>query len=209
MRKFTRVVFLLDGLLVSGASLLVLAWGILSHPALGLHHSLRSMEEALRISLGDPAFRLGLEAGAAGFILLHLFWVDWALRSRRRGNVIVVPREDGSLIIALSAVEDSLERAVKQQAGVRDVRVRVRVPREPESTADVVVVASILDAEGIHAVEERMRQAVKRRFQEILPSKALRVSVRLRRFVAGEPHRRRGDEVERVYRGPEYPVEGF
>ena len=207
MRRFTRLILTIDCLVVTGLSLLILAWGILTTFHVG--RGLIPMGTAVRASLQDPAVRLGVQAGALVIFLLHLLWMDWALRARRRGSVIVMSKDDGSLIIAISAVEDSLERAVKQQSGVREVRVRVRVPQEPGQCADVIVVASILDAEGIHAVEERMRQAVRRRFHEILPDQSLRVSVRLRRFVSGEPSRPRRDDAERIYRGPEYPVEGF
>ena len=207
MRRFSRLILGIDCLLVTGFSLVVLCWGILE--ALHVEPSLLRFREALHGALKDPTTHLAVQGTAVGLIVLHLFWMDWMLRGRRRGHLIEVQREDGTLIIALSAVEDSLERALKQQSGVRDVRVRMRKSESPESPADVVCVASILDGEGIHTVEERMRQAVKRRFQEILPGQALRVSVRLRRFVAAENPRGRRGEAERVYRGPEYPVEGF
>ena len=210
MRRFSRLILGIDCVLVLGLSLAVLCWGILEF--LHVETSLRPLRAEGLSALTDPTIRLAVQGTALGLLVVHLFWMDWVLRARRRANVIVVAREDGTLIIALSAVEDSLERALKQQAGVRDVRVRVRKAQSPDEPADVVCVASILDGEGIHSVEERMRQAVKRRFQEILPQQTVRVSVRLRRFVAAERGGRRpggAGEVERVYRGPEYPVEGF
>ncbi len=209
MRRFTKLILGIDCVLVLALSLSALCWGLLE--TLQVETTLRPLRAACLQALQVPTTRLAVQGTALGLLLIHLFWMEWTLRARRRSNAIVVTREDGTLIIAVSAVEDSLERALKQQAGVRDVRVRMRTAEAPQDPADVVCVASILDGEGIHSVEERMRQAVKRRFQEILPQQTVRVSVRLRRFVAGEAPRprRAGGEVERVYRGPEYPVEGF
>ncbi|GEM_PF-3938584 len=209
MRRFSRLILGIDGILVMGLSLAVLCWGILDIQHIDT--TLRPLKDAALTALSDPSTRLGIQGTALGLLLLHLIWMERMLNSRRQANIIVVQKDDGTLIIALSAVEDSLERALKQQSGVRDVRVRMRKAESPDLPADVVCVASILDGEGIHTVEERMRQAVKRRFQEILPQQMVRVSVRLRRFVAAEGPRgrRAGGETERVYRGPEYPVEGF
>ncbi len=207
MRKFTRLMVTLDVLVATAIAGFLLLWGILA--GLGMTNHPASLTTLLQQAGADRSVRLGLEGASAGLLLLHLLWLDAAVRHSRRGNIIALQKEDGSLIIAVSAVEDSLERVVKAQSGVRDVRVRVRVPRQPGQAAEVVLVASILDSEGILAVEERMRQAIRRRFQEILPQQDLRVSVRLRRFVADESPKPRRGEVERVYRGPEYPLEGY
>ena len=207
MRKFTRLMAALDVLVATSFAGVLLLWGILS--GLGMAHHPMSLATLLDQAGADRSQRLILEGVAAGLLLLHLLWLDAAVRHSRRRNIIELQKEDGSLIIAVSAVEDSLERVVKAQSGVRDVRVRVRVPRQPGQPTEVVLVASILDSEGILAIEERMRQAIRRRFQEILPQQDLRVGVRLRRFVESEaPKSRRGD-VERIYRGPEYPLEGY
>lgn len=206
MRKFTRLMVTLDVIVAIVFAGFLLLWGILS--GLGMAHHPTSLTTLLDQARTDRAVRLGLEGAAAGLLLLHLLWLDAVVRHSRRGNIIELQKEDGSLIIAVSAVEDSLERVVKAQSGVRDVRVRVRVPAQPGQPAEVVLVASILDSEGILAVEERMRQAIRRRFQEILPRQELRVSVRLRRFVAAEALKPRRDDGERIYRGPEYPLDG-
>lgn len=208
MRKFSRMMVGLDALLVTGLCLALISWALLVERGLSNDAQARFVR-ALSGATRDRAMLLSAGGAALGLLVLHLLWLDRTLRLRRQAGVIVIPKEDGSLIIAVPAVEDSLERVLKQQSGVRDVRVRVHVPEEPMAPADVVAVASVLDVEGIHVIEERMRQAVRRRFGEILRGRDLRVSVRLRRFVSGEARRSRPDEAERIYRGPEYPVEGL
>lgn len=207
MRKFTRFMVAVDTLLVAGISLALLAWWIFG--MMGVDAFLRPALDALACGIADPSLRPTLGAVGAGILFLHLVWMERVVRARASRSVIVLQKPDGTLILAVSAIEDSLERAVKQQSGVREVRVRVQPSLEPEGPMGVVVVASIHDSEGIHAVEERMRQAVRKRFGEVLPGRELRVSVRIRRFVAEEAKRERRDEPERVYRGPEYPIEGF
>lgn len=205
MRKFTRLMVGIDVTIIMGLSLVLLCWGILCEMQMVMPREI--VKAAVGEAASDPSIRMAIEVTAGALLLLHLVWMERVVRLARRGNVIELEKPDGTLVIAVSAVEDSLERVVKQQSGVRDVRVRMRVPEMPTLPVEVVLVASILDSEGILAVEDRMRQAIRRRFEEILPHLDLRVSVRLRRFVAGDGKPR--EEAGRVYRGPEYPLEGY
>ena len=119
------------------------------------------------------------EAAAVALLVLvlalRLAYLAWPWR--REGQFLVQNSELGEVSIALTAIENLVQRAAAQVEGVKDVRSRVRARPEGVSVSLKAWVGSEVNVPTLGA---RLQETVRRRLEEVvgLKAAAIRVAVK-------------------------------
>ncbi|HHY91728.1 MAG TPA: alkaline shock response membrane anchor protein AmaP [Firmicutes bacterium] len=149
--------------------------------ALGLALTAAGVPQLL--SAGSTFFTLYLygrwQTGVAALLVLlmavRLAYV--ALPWRREGQILVLSSELGEVSIALTAIENLVQRTATQVAGVKDVRSTVRAKPEGVSVGLLAWVGSEVNVPTLSA---ELQKAVGQRLQEVIGLKAAAIRVAIK-----------------------------
>lgn len=168
------------------------------------------------VNLNNPSLRIILVVLAAYLVLFNLLYIVGGLFTRKYATHIKLDIVQGGFSIALSAIENSLRRAIRQLPDVHDVHVRIYKDKKSE-IKPVRIHASFSTWEGIKVKEvtEKIQGVIRMRFNEIIEVKEPPIfDIALVNIVDKESKKAESRKKEKglpgrekMFYGPEYPID--
>ncbi|MBI3097921.1 MAG: hypothetical protein HYY93_06685 [Planctomycetes bacterium] len=146
-------------------------------------------------------------------LLSHGLYVLLAIMVSRYDTHFRIRSNNLEVTIALSAVEESLRRAVKKLPEIYEVWVRIYKEKGREDKPLRIYTGySTYEGTNVKEVTDKIREVIRLRFQEIIDiPQEPEFEIALTKFTSKEP--RKGDTrrttagVEADFRGPQYPTD--
>lgn len=143
-------------------------------------------------------------------IVLHLGWVcAWLVLHSERRRYITAGRADGPVYVAVSAIEEALERSLQTLREVSRIRVRITPGQATSDPVTIGVQGVLWDDIDMTGATVRARELVEQRYGEIVPGDTDPVIKlhweKLRPRQRRKPKVKKGD-TRPPFRGPQYPV---
>lgn len=112
-------------------------------------------------------------------------------KEKRHGELILVESAHGRTGVELDAVRELVDRLVRDVRGVRDVRTRVSVPREKDSSPLALDLTLVIGQEAsAGAVAEAVRERVQAQLDSALDVKSVPVAVTIKGITNAAPNRK-------------------
>ncbi len=172
---------------------------------------------AAEINRDSPSMRTILTLLAGYLVVFNFAYVLGNIFGRRYASIIKVTVPEGDLTIDVSAIEDSLRRAVKKLPEIAEARVHLYKERKGEQPIRICTTFSAWEDANIKELTDKIQSAIKIRFQEILDVKAPPVFTTLLSDIVVDKDSRKSESkkrakerelaAQRVFYGPEYPVD--
>lgn len=154
---------------------------------------------------------------SAAVIIADILFVVGRLYSNRETH-LKAKTEDGEVMIAVGAIEDSLARTARSLPEVNDARVRVYKEKGEGKPITIIVNYAAWEDTNVREVTHRVQQACAMRFEQVAGPDAnptfsiflSRIAVKDDRSKAAAAKRRAAEgEATDVFRGPVYPTDEF
>lgn len=153
---------------------------------------------------------------ATTVIVVDMLFIVGRLFSNRESH-LKAKTEDGEVLIAVGAIEDSLARTARSLPEVNDARVRVYKEKGEGKPITIIVNYAAWEDTNVREVTHKVQQACAMRFEQIAGSDAnptfsiflSRITVKDDRSKAAAAKRRSADEPSDAFRGPVYPTDEF
>ncbi|MEK7448609.1 MAG: hypothetical protein AAB019_03890 [Planctomycetota bacterium] len=152
---------------------------------------------------------------AAYLVMFNFLYAFGRIFTRRYISHIKLGIESGNFSIAISAIENSLKRALKKLPDINDAHVRIYKERSKvDKPVRVYTTYSAWDGTNIKEVTDKIQSVVRMRFQEIVETKEPPVfEIVLYNIV--EKDRKKVDAKrsekelaeKKMFYGPEYPID--
>jgi hypothetical protein len=159
-------------------------------------------------------YRALLAIGAFYLILFNLLYLLGRWFTRHYASSVQVTTTGGSFSIAISAIENSLRRAVKKLPEIHDAHIRVYKDRKNEvKPIQIYTTFSVWEGVNVTEVTEKIRTAITIRFSEIIEVKeppifSIILSNIVERERKSESKKRDKEYIEsQIFHGPEYPID--
>lgn len=165
------------------------------------------------LNTAGPTYRILLAIGAFYLILLNLSYLLGRWITRNYVSSVKVNTQAGYFSIAISAIENSLRRAVRKLPEINDAHIRVYKVRKPENKPiQIYTTFSVWEGTNVTEVTDKIRTTINIRFNEIIEVKEPPVfTIVLSNIVEREhrkPDKKDKELVEsRMFHGPEYPID--
>lgn len=169
---------------------------------------------ATKVNEGGPTYRILLAIGGFYLILFNLLYLLGRWFTRNYASSVKVTSPSGSFSIAISAIENSLRRAVKKLPEIHDAHIRVYKDRKNEAKPiQIYATFSVWEGVNVTEVTDKIRSAITIRFSEIIEVKeAPTFTIILSNIVERD---RKSDSKKKdkdlndtkMFFGPEYPIE--
>jgi hypothetical protein len=208
MSRLRLPLLLLDGLVTVALAGVAIAWGV------------RVLTPAHAAAAGDWFDSLGLGARVAAIVLaswLVLFnglFVTVNFLFSKYATHIDFSTPEGTVSVAVGAVEESLLRAARTITDVEDVRISVSKERK-NSSKPLHIFVSAVTYEGVNVreVTDKIRGVLRQRFREIaeLPEQPV-YDVHVVKIVDRPqprdkaPAKKDAKKAAEMFHGPEYPL---
>lgn len=172
---------------------------------------------AAQVNAGGPTYRILLAIAGFYLILFNMLYLLGRWFTRNYASSVKVTSPAGSFSIAISAIENSLRRAVQKLPEIHDAHVRVYKDRKNETKPiQIYTTFSVWEGVNVTEVTDKIRTAITIRFSEIVEVKeAPTFTIILSNIV--ERDQRRGDGKKKdkdkdlndtkLFYGPEYPID--
>ncbi|MEW6026367.1 MAG: hypothetical protein AB1599_03610 [Planctomycetota bacterium] len=165
-------------------------------------------------SSGDT-YRWLLAIGTTYVILGNLAYLLGRWVTRNYASSVKVSSQAGSFSIAISAIENSLRRAVRKLAEVNDAHVRVYKVKKPENKPiQIFTTFSVWEGTNVTEVTDKIRTAITIRFNEIIEVKEPPVFTIILSNIVEREHRKADTKKKdhelmesEMFHGPEYPID--
>ncbi|HLD35809.1 MAG TPA: hypothetical protein VJC37_03735 [Planctomycetota bacterium] len=164
---------------------------------------------------GDT-YRILLVLGAIYLILLNITYLIGRWVTRNYASSVKVSSPAGSFSIAISAIENSLRRAVRKLPEINDAHIRVYKVKKPENKPiQIFTTFSVWEGTNVTEVTDKIRTAINIRFNEIIEVKEPPVFTIILSNIVERDHRRSSDNKKKdrelmeseMFHGPEYPID--
>ena len=164
---------------------------------------------------GDT-YRILLVLGTIYLILLNITYLIGRWVTRNYASSVKVSSQAGSFSIAISAIENSLRRAVRKLPEINDAHIRVYKVRKPENKPiQIFTTFSVWEGTNVTEVTDKIRTAINIRFNEIIEVKEPPVFTIILSNIVERDHRRSSDGKKKdrelmeseMFHGPEYPID--
>lgn len=146
-------------------------------------------------------------------LLSHGLYLLLAIMVSRYDTHFRIRSNNLEVTIALSAVEESLRRAVQKLPEIYDVWVRIyKEKNREEKPLRIYAGYSTFEGTNVKEVTDKIREVIRLRFQEIIDiPQEPEFEIALTKFTSKEPRkadtRRSKAGVEADFRGPQYPTD--
>ncbi|MFH1226616.1 MAG: alkaline shock response membrane anchor protein AmaP [Planctomycetota bacterium] len=172
---------------------------------------------AYQINNDNPSMRTILILLAGYLVVFNLAYVLGNIFRRKYASIIKVTVPEGDLTIDVSAIEDSLRRAVKKLPEIAEARVHLYKERKGEKPIRICTTFSAWEDANIKELTDKIQGSIKMRFQEILDVKEPPVFTTILSDIVADKDSRRTESkkrakerdmaAQRMFYGPEYPVD--
>lgn len=168
------------------------------------------------INANNKSLRLILTLLAIYLVMFNVLYLLTNIFRRKYASTIKLNLSDGNLSIDISAIEDSLRRAVKKLPEIHDARIHIYKDRKAQNKPiRICATFSTLEGTNIKEVTEKVQSIIKMRFQEIIEVKEPPIfTIILSDIIERDEKRsesRKNKEKElanrRMFYGPEYPID--
>ena len=163
---------------------------------------------------GDT-YRWLLAIGAFYLVLFNLLYLIGRWVTRNYASSVKVSSQAGSFSIAISAIENSLRRAVRKLPEINDAHIRVYKVRKPENKPiQIFTTFSVWEGTNVTEVTDKIRTAITIRFNEIIEVKEPPVFTIILSNIVERDHRKTDSRKKdrelmesEMFHGPEYPID--
>ena len=163
---------------------------------------------------GDT-YRILLVLGTIYLILLNITYLIGRWVTRNYASSVKVSSPAGSFSIAISAIENSLRRAVRKLPEINDAHIRVYKVRKPENKPiQIFTTFSVWEGTNVTEVTDKIRTAINIRFNEIIEVKEPPVFTIILSNIVERDHRKTDSRKKdrelmesEMFHGPEYPID--
>ena len=171
---------------------------------------------ATDLNNSGPTYRILLAIGTFYLILFNLLYLIGRWVTRNYASSVKVSSQAGSFSIAISAIENSLRRAVRKLPEINDAHIRVYKVRKPENKPiQIFTTFSVWEGTNVTEVTDKIRTAITIRFNEIIEVKEPPVFTIVLSNIVEREHRRSSDSKKKdkelmeseMFHGPEYPID--
>ncbi|MDI6733054.1 MAG: hypothetical protein QME51_02655 [Planctomycetota bacterium] len=170
---------------------------------------------ATDLNESGPTYRILFAIGAFYLVLFNLLYLIGRWVTRNYVSSVKVNSQAGSFSIAISAIENSLRRAVKNLPEIHDAHIRVYKVRKPENKPiQIYNTFSVWEGSNVTEVTDKIRTAISIRFNEIIEVKEPPVfTIILTNIVEKERHKSEPKKKDKefaesaMFHGPEYPID--
>ena len=145
-----------------------------------------------------------------GLIVISVVWLLRGVFGVIRTNHIAFETNRGRILVTLSALQESLERALAEDDNVHDSRVTILNAGEPSKPLRILSQVVIYERADIISLQKYLQELLEERFKEMMAvDRPVRYDVELVRIRAKGRKKAQGEEKEEgsVFQGPRYPVD--
>ncbi|MBI4834460.1 MAG: hypothetical protein HY811_06555 [Planctomycetes bacterium] len=162
----------------------------------------------------NPSVRMVALLLTVYIVLFNLLYFLSHLFVRQYATHIKLNVASGEFSISLSAIENSLRRAVKKLAEVHDIHIRIRKDKKSEAKPIVITAYySAWEGTNVQEVTAKIQEMIHMRFQEIVEVKEPPVFQLYLTNIVERDHKKsdskkKSDLIEQgMFYGPQYPVD--
>lgn len=170
---------------------------------------------ATEINASGDTYRWLLAIGAFYLVLFNILYLIGRWIARNYTSSVQVSSQSGSFSIAISAIENSLRRALRKLPEINDAHVRVYKLRKPENKPiQIFTTFSVWEGSNVTEVTDKIRTTITIRFNEIIEVKEPPVfTIILSNIVERDYRKADAKKKDRelmgseMFHGPEYPID--
>jgi len=172
-------------------------------------------EWATSLNQHGLTYRALLAICAFYLVLFNLVYLLGRWFTRNYASSVKVSSQTGSFSIAISAIENSLRRAVKRLPEIHDAHVRVYKDKAIENKPIHIYTSfSVWEGTNVTEVTDKIRSVITIRFSEIIEVKeAPLFTIILSNIVEREARKAESKKKDKeaaeskIFYGPEYPID--